>query len=148
MGTLARILVVCYYSFITLATVGYGDVTPTTPLARTLALIDIPVCQIRRVVSGRQECLPHRGEKRSLARSASEGNLLALPRWRFGLVCGGEKCGFQGRSVFGFVAFRSAKEPPLSRSERRQKLAATSQSEQMIGSDAGSPCSRVASSPT
>ncbi|MHB8957648.1 MAG: potassium channel family protein [Pirellulaceae bacterium] len=26
-----------YYSFITLATVGYGDVTPTTPLARTLA---------------------------------------------------------------------------------------------------------------
>lgn len=27
----------CYYSFVTLATVGYGDVTPTTPLARTLA---------------------------------------------------------------------------------------------------------------
>ena len=26
-----------YYSFITLATVGYGDVTPTTQLARTLA---------------------------------------------------------------------------------------------------------------
>ncbi|MBM4089885.1 MAG: two pore domain potassium channel family protein [Planctomycetes bacterium] len=26
-----------YYSFITLATVGYGDVIPTTPLARTLA---------------------------------------------------------------------------------------------------------------
>ncbi|MCU0873161.1 MAG: potassium channel family protein [Pirellulaceae bacterium] len=26
-----------YFSFITLATVGYGDVTPTTPLARTLA---------------------------------------------------------------------------------------------------------------
>lgn len=26
-----------YYSFITLATVGYGDVTPITPLARTLA---------------------------------------------------------------------------------------------------------------
>jgi hypothetical protein len=26
-----------YYSFITLATVGYGDVTPTTPLARMLA---------------------------------------------------------------------------------------------------------------
>lgn len=26
-----------YYSFITLATVGYGDVVPTTPLARTLA---------------------------------------------------------------------------------------------------------------
>ena len=29
-----------YYSFITLATVGYGDVTPTTPLARTLAWIE------------------------------------------------------------------------------------------------------------
>ena len=27
-----------YYSFITLATVGYGDVTPITPLARTLGL--------------------------------------------------------------------------------------------------------------
>ncbi len=26
-----------YFSFITLARVGYGDVTPTTPLARTLA---------------------------------------------------------------------------------------------------------------
>jgi voltage-gated potassium channel len=29
-----------YYSFITLATVGYGDVTPATPLARTLAWIE------------------------------------------------------------------------------------------------------------
>jgi voltage-gated potassium channel len=29
-----------YYSFITLATVGYGDVTPLTPLARTLAWIE------------------------------------------------------------------------------------------------------------
>lgn len=29
-----------YYSFVTLATVGYGDVTPTTPLARTLAWIE------------------------------------------------------------------------------------------------------------
>jgi voltage-gated potassium channel len=29
--------VLSYYSFITLATVGYGDVTPTTPLARSLA---------------------------------------------------------------------------------------------------------------
>jgi hypothetical protein len=29
-----------YYSFITLATVGYGDVTPITPLARTLAWIE------------------------------------------------------------------------------------------------------------
>ena len=29
-----------YYIFITLATVGYGDVTPSTPLARTLAWIE------------------------------------------------------------------------------------------------------------
>ena len=29
-----------YYSFITLATVGYGDVTPLTPLARTLAWME------------------------------------------------------------------------------------------------------------
>jgi hypothetical protein len=32
--------VLSYYSFITLATVGYGDVTPTTPLTRTLAWIE------------------------------------------------------------------------------------------------------------
>jgi voltage-gated potassium channel len=29
-----------YYSFITLTTVGYGDVTPTTPLARTLSWME------------------------------------------------------------------------------------------------------------
>ena len=29
-----------YYSFITLATVGYGDITPATPLARTLAWME------------------------------------------------------------------------------------------------------------
>jgi voltage-gated potassium channel len=29
-----------YYSVITLTTVGYGDVTPTTPLARTLAWME------------------------------------------------------------------------------------------------------------
>ena len=29
-----------YYSFITLATVGYGDVAPITPLARTLAWME------------------------------------------------------------------------------------------------------------
>lgn len=32
--------VLSYYSFITLATVGYGDVTPATPLARTLAWME------------------------------------------------------------------------------------------------------------
>lgn len=32
--------VLSYYSFITLATVGYGDVTPTTPLTRTLAWME------------------------------------------------------------------------------------------------------------
>jgi voltage-gated potassium channel len=34
-----------HFSFITLATVGYGDVTPTTPLARTLAWIEAIVGQ-------------------------------------------------------------------------------------------------------
>jgi voltage-gated potassium channel len=34
-----------YYSFITLATVGYGDVTPATPLARTLAWMEALVGQ-------------------------------------------------------------------------------------------------------
>jgi hypothetical protein len=29
-----------YYSFVTLSTVGYGDVTPTTPLTRTMAWIE------------------------------------------------------------------------------------------------------------
>jgi hypothetical protein len=32
--------VLSYFSFVTLATVGYGDVTPTTPLARTLAWVE------------------------------------------------------------------------------------------------------------
>jgi hypothetical protein len=32
--------VLSYYSFITLATVGYGDVTPATPLAQTLAWME------------------------------------------------------------------------------------------------------------
>jgi hypothetical protein len=31
---------ILYYSFITLATVGYGDVTPSSPLARSLSLIE------------------------------------------------------------------------------------------------------------
>lgn len=35
-----------YYSFITLATVGYGDVTPITPLARTLAWMEAIVGQL------------------------------------------------------------------------------------------------------
>jgi voltage-gated potassium channel len=34
-----------YYSFITLSTVGYGDVTPTTPLSRTLAWMEALVGQ-------------------------------------------------------------------------------------------------------
>ena len=29
-----------YFSFVTLATVGYGDITPVTPLARTLAWLE------------------------------------------------------------------------------------------------------------
>lgn len=35
-----------YYSFITLATVGYGDVTPATPLARTLAWMEAVTGQL------------------------------------------------------------------------------------------------------
>ena len=31
---------VLYYSFVTLGTVGYGDVTPSSPLARSLSLIE------------------------------------------------------------------------------------------------------------
>lgn len=34
-----------YFSFITLATVGYGDVTPVTPIARTLAWLEAVVGQ-------------------------------------------------------------------------------------------------------
>ena len=34
-----------YYSYITLATVGYGDVTPVTPAARTLAWVEAIVGQ-------------------------------------------------------------------------------------------------------
>ena len=37
--------VLSYYSFITLATVGYGDVTPATPLARTLAWMEAITAQ-------------------------------------------------------------------------------------------------------
>ena len=31
---------VLYYSFVTLGTVGYGDVTPSSPLARSVSLIE------------------------------------------------------------------------------------------------------------
>jgi hypothetical protein len=30
-----------YYSFITLASLGYGDITPVAPLARTLAYLEV-----------------------------------------------------------------------------------------------------------
>jgi hypothetical protein len=36
----SRIQLFTYYSFITLATVGYGDVTPVTPAARTCAWLE------------------------------------------------------------------------------------------------------------
>ena len=41
-GTVARAdrNMLGYYSFVTLATVGYGDVTPATPLAQTLAWME------------------------------------------------------------------------------------------------------------
>jgi hypothetical protein len=34
---------VVYYSFVTLATVGYGDVTPSSPLARSVSLVEAVV---------------------------------------------------------------------------------------------------------
>ena len=34
-----------YFSFVTLATVGYGDIVPDTPMARTLALLEAMVGQ-------------------------------------------------------------------------------------------------------
>jgi hypothetical protein len=30
-----------YYSFVTLASLGYGDITPVAPLARTLAYLEV-----------------------------------------------------------------------------------------------------------
>ena len=44
-GTIDR-GILTYYSFITLATVGYGDVTPVLPLARTLAWIEAIAGQV------------------------------------------------------------------------------------------------------
>src|SRR5262245_26777353 len=35
--------VVLYYSFVTLGTVGYGDVTPSSPVARSISLIEVVV---------------------------------------------------------------------------------------------------------
>ncbi len=37
-GALPQLLT--YYSFVTLATVGYGDITPLSPAARTIAWIE------------------------------------------------------------------------------------------------------------
>lgn len=35
-----------YYSFVTLTTVGYGDITPVTPVARTLAMVEALIGQL------------------------------------------------------------------------------------------------------
>jgi hypothetical protein len=35
-----RVMQLRYFSFVTLATVGYGDIVPHTPAARTLALLE------------------------------------------------------------------------------------------------------------
>jgi hypothetical protein len=63
-----------YYSFITLATVGYGDITPVTPLARNLAWIEAVTGQFYLAIlvaglvgykgsQGREESDPQRGER-------------------------------------------------------------------------------------
>jgi len=41
----ARVMQLRYFSFVTLATVGYGDIVPRTPMARTLALLEAMVGQ-------------------------------------------------------------------------------------------------------
>ena len=35
-----------YYSFVTITTLGYGDITPLTPLARSLAILEAVVGQL------------------------------------------------------------------------------------------------------
>ena len=40
-----RVMQLRYFSFVTLATVGYGDIVPRTPLARTMALLEAMVGQ-------------------------------------------------------------------------------------------------------
>jgi hypothetical protein len=35
-----RVMQLRYFSFVTLATVGYGDIVPHTPAARTMALLE------------------------------------------------------------------------------------------------------------
>lgn len=39
-GLVGRVMHLRYFSFVTLATVGYGDIVPHTPAARTLALLE------------------------------------------------------------------------------------------------------------
>jgi len=56
--------VLTYYSFITLTTVGYGDVSPVTPTARTLAWVEALTGQfyVGVVVAGLVSVLATRGE--------------------------------------------------------------------------------------
>ena len=39
-----------YYSFVTITTLGYGDITPTSEIARSLALLEAVIGQIYLVV--------------------------------------------------------------------------------------------------
>jgi hypothetical protein len=41
----SRVMQMRYFSFVTLATVGYGDIVPRTPLARTMSLLEAMVGQ-------------------------------------------------------------------------------------------------------
>ena len=40
-----------YYSFVTISTLGYGDITPVTRLARSLCIIEAVIGQLYLVVS-------------------------------------------------------------------------------------------------
>src|SRR5204863_3539733 len=39
-GYVGRVMQLRYFSFVTLATVGYGDILPRTPAARTMAMLE------------------------------------------------------------------------------------------------------------
>ena len=39
-----------YYSFVTLTTLGYGDITPLTKVAKTFSVLEAVVCQLYLVV--------------------------------------------------------------------------------------------------
>src|SRR5262249_22164415 len=63
-------LMLIYYSFVTLTTVGYGDITPVLPVARSLAMVEalvgqlFPAILIARLVSLELAARVERGKNR------------------------------------------------------------------------------------